>query len=158
MATKYGYEPPNNEYEKLFFRRAVAPRSQRDPNASPHSAGWLIPYPTNNNLCKPVFVAHSIVSAIWLLHATLDEYNAADSLPRGTWEALVSAAELLTQPIGAQSPPAQESPAPELPVSCATTKKRLLPAAEPLEEPLSKQTRDNPPPVSLPGSGERVVV
>ena len=64
MATKYGYEPPNNEYEKLFFRCAVAPRSQRDPNASPHSAGWLIPHPTNNNLCKPVFVAHSIVSAI----------------------------------------------------------------------------------------------
>lgn len=84
MATKYAYEPPNPEYKKLFFCRAVALRSQRDSKARPQSAGWLILHPTDNNLCKPVFVAHSIVLAIWLLHATFDEYDAADSLPNST--------------------------------------------------------------------------
>lgn len=152
MATKYAYEPPNPEYEKLFFRRAVAPRSQRDPKARPQSAGWLIPHPTDNNLCKPVFVAHSIVSAIWLLHATFDEYDAADSLPNGTWEALVGAAESLSQPFN------EKSPTPEPPASRTTAKKRAALAADAPDDPPSKRTRNSPPPISLPGSGERVVV
>jgi hypothetical protein len=71
FASEYGYEPPNEEYEKLFFRQTYIPRSQRDPNSSPHSAGWLVPDPDDASVCKPVFVAHSVLSAIWLLRETL---------------------------------------------------------------------------------------
>jgi hypothetical protein len=39
FARKHGYEPPNKDYKKLFFRLAAASRSQRDPDAGAYSAG-----------------------------------------------------------------------------------------------------------------------
>ncbi|UPX17235.1 uncharacterized protein EKO05_0007601 [Ascochyta rabiei] len=101
----YAYEPPNEDYEKLFFCRATISRSQRDPGARPHSAGWLIPTCDDASVCKPVFIAHSVLSAIWLLRETL----ADDVLPDNIWDRLVCAAESLAED-GMEEPPSAQKP------------------------------------------------
>ncbi|UPX11859.1 uncharacterized protein EKO05_0002443 [Ascochyta rabiei] len=101
----YAYEPPNEDYEKLFFCRATISRSQRDPGARPHSAGWLIPTRDDASVCKPVFIAHSVLSAIWLLRETL----ADDVLPDNIWDRLVCAAESLAED-GMEEPPSAQKP------------------------------------------------
>ncbi|UPX21362.1 uncharacterized protein EKO05_0011548 [Ascochyta rabiei] len=131
----YAYEPPNEDYEKLFFCRATISRSQRDPGARPHSAGWLIPTCDDASVCKPVFIAYSVLSAIWLLRETL----ADDVLPDNIWDRLVCAAESLAEdgmeePPSAQKPfasPSQQASAPPLP--------QLLQPSEPDE-----QLKDSP--------------
>ena len=90
FAYNYTYEPPNEDYERLFFRQGGGYTSQRG-NTNRHSAGWLIADPRDGSVCKPVFVAHSTLSAIWLLRETL----AADALPNDSWERLVVAAQSL---------------------------------------------------------------
>ncbi|KAK1920514.1 hypothetical protein P3342_008275 [Pyrenophora teres f. teres] len=52
FAHNYAYEPPNEDYQKLFFRQATVPGSQHNTLFCPHSAGWLIPNDTS--ICKPV--------------------------------------------------------------------------------------------------------
>ena len=150
FARKYGYEPPNEDYEKLFFRQASLSHSQRDQDASPHSAGWLIPDPDDASICKPVFVAHSTLGAIWLLRETL----ADDALSNDGWDRLVCAAQSLAENGMAEPPSAQipsPSPleqrakrsapsAPALLSKRARTKAAETPAASPeLEEPVDKQ-------------------
>jgi hypothetical protein len=105
FARKHGYEPPNEDYEKLFLRRTAASRSQRDPDAGAHSAGWLIPHLNDNSLCKPVFVAHSVLSAVWLLRETL----ADDALSNDGWERLVYAAQSLAEDGMLERPSAQKA-------------------------------------------------
>ncbi|KAF1933794.1 uncharacterized protein M421DRAFT_52739 [Didymella exigua CBS 183.55] len=112
----YAYKPPNEDYKKLFFCQASISRSQRNRDATPHSAGWLIPNPDDASVCKPVFVAHSVLSAIWLLRETL----ADDALSNDAWHHLVCAAESLAEdrmeePPSAQKPfasPSQQASAP----------------------------------------------
>jgi hypothetical protein len=87
FAHRLAYDPPNMDYQKLFWQQATVSSSQRDALFCPHSAGWLIPDETS--VCKPVFVAHSMLSAIWLLRETLAE----DALPVDAWARLVSAAQ-----------------------------------------------------------------
>ncbi|KAH8688614.1 hypothetical protein GQ44DRAFT_734508 [Phaeosphaeriaceae sp. PMI808] len=48
---------------------------------------WLV-IPDDSSVCKPVFIAHSVLSTIWLLRETL----ASDSLTADGWEKLVGAA------------------------------------------------------------------
>lgn len=69
VGRSYAYDPPNEDYEKLFFRQAALSGSQRNGLFCPHSAGWLIP--NEPSVCKPVFIAHSVLSAIWLLKESL---------------------------------------------------------------------------------------
>lgn len=77
----YGYQAPNIDYEKLFhFQAARASQS-----TAARSAGWLIP--DDRSCCNPVFIAHSLLSAIWLLRETLPE----GSLDDDGWQKLVSA-------------------------------------------------------------------
>ncbi|EFQ89322.1 hypothetical protein PTT_14460, partial [Pyrenophora teres f. teres 0-1] len=76
FAHNYTYEPPNEDYQKLFFRQATVPGSQHNTLFCPHSAGWLIPNDTS--ICKPVFIAHSVLSAIWLLRETLADNALSD--------------------------------------------------------------------------------
>lgn len=71
----HAYEPPNGDYMKLFWHEAAVPGSQQDSSVRPHGADWLIP--DEDSICKPVFIAHSVLSAIWLLRKTL----ADDALP-----------------------------------------------------------------------------
>lgn len=122
VARKHGYEPPNEDYEKLFFCQASIPRSQRDPGARPHSAGWLIPSPDDASVCKPVFVAHSVLSAIWLLRETL----ADDALSNDGWDRLVCAAESLAEGSMVEPPSAQKPSASPL----AQRRKRPAPSAQ----------------------------
>jgi hypothetical protein len=91
VASQYGYEPPNEDYQELFSRQATVSSSQRDESLSPCSAGWLVP--EESSVCRPVLVAHSILSAVWLLRATL----AVDALSSDGWESLVRAATSLAQ-------------------------------------------------------------
>ena len=87
FAHRLAYDPPNEDYQKLFWNKATVSNSQRNALFRPHSAGWLVPDETS--VCKPVFVAHSVLSAIWLLRETLAE----SALPADTWARLVSAAQ-----------------------------------------------------------------
>jgi hypothetical protein len=79
FAHKYGYDPPNEDYQKLFWRQTTVSNSQRNALFCPYSAGWLILDETS--ICKPVFVAYSVLLAIWLLRETLAE----DALPDDAW-------------------------------------------------------------------------
>ena len=108
FAFNWPYEPPNDDYEKLFFRKAVAPLSPRHEDAyRPFSCGWLIPDETS--LCKPVFVAHSLTSAIWLVRASLPDKQI---LSDDAWARLVSAALALSQQGLDDPPPPAQRPRP----------------------------------------------
>jgi hypothetical protein len=83
---EYPYVPPNEHYRELFRKateRAIPPNA--------HSAGWLVP--DESTKCDPVFVAHSIQSAIRLLRQILPEYT----LSNAAWDALARAAPSPTQ-------------------------------------------------------------
>jgi hypothetical protein len=101
FSSNWPYEPPNGDYEKLFLCQAIAPLSSRPQDDDrPHSAGWLVPDETS--VCKPVFVAHSLLAAIWLLRKSLPE----KALSQYGWECLASAAQDLSisPPSSAQTP------------------------------------------------------
>lgn len=117
FAHNYAYEPPNEDYQKLFFRQATVPGSQHDALFCPHSAGWLIADDTS--ICKPVFIAHSVLSAIWLLRETLTDNALSDD----AWNRLVCAAESLAQD-GMEEPPSAQKP-----FASPSQKKRPPPSA-----------------------------
>jgi hypothetical protein len=101
FSSTYGYDPPNEDYQKLFLRQATVSSSPRNSLFCPHSAGWLIP--NDGSACKPVFIAHSVLSALWLLRETL----ASDALSGEGWDKLVCAArDLADDP----SDPSYEAP------------------------------------------------
>ncbi|CAE7222330.1 hypothetical protein PTTW11_11526 [Pyrenophora teres f. teres] len=165
FAHNYAYEPPNEDYQKLFFRQATVPGSQHNTLFCPHSAGWLIPNDTS--ICKPVFIAHSVLSAIWLLRETL----ADNALSDDAWNHLVCAAESLAQdgreePPSAQKPLASSSepasapppqqkkrPSPSAPAStpkrARTTTKETLPASPQLSEPSELDDQPEDPPLHI---------
>jgi hypothetical protein len=114
FAHRLAYDPPNEDYQKLFWSKATVANSQRDALSRPHSAGWLIP--DESSVCKPVFVAHSVLSAIWLLRETL----AGDALPADIWVRLISAAQgLANSPSDSfeKEPPSAQRPRDSLPQS-----------------------------------------
>lgn len=63
------YKPPNRHYTR-FLARAFAGPTDRD--EFPRSAGWVIPTAEDDASCKPVFIAHSLLAAIWLVKETLE--------------------------------------------------------------------------------------
>ncbi|KAK1914356.1 hypothetical protein P3342_007602 [Pyrenophora teres f. teres] len=164
FAHNYAYEPPNEDYQKLFFARPRS-RSQHNTLFCPHSAGWLIPNDTS--ICKPVFIAHSVLSAIWLLRETL----ADNALSDDAWNHLVCAAESLAQdgreePPSAQKPLASSSepasapppqqkkrPSPSAPAStpkrARTTTEETLPASPQLSEPSELDDQPEDPPLHI---------
>jgi hypothetical protein len=95
----HAYQVPNLHYGELFHNQATLPR--QDATAS---AGWLIPDERSKH-CKPVFIAHSTVSAIWLLRETLPE----DTLREEGWQKLVYAAVLLADEVDDTPPSAQKT-------------------------------------------------
>lgn len=128
LATKVPlYDPPNEEYERLFFDQA---RSSQASNRC--SAGWILP--DDRSVCNPVFVANSLLAAIWLVRATLPN----NTLPDNTWACLAYAANKLSQHQSSPPPSAQESS--HLP----------LPGREALVPPTSGQRRRLSP--NLPSS------
>lgn len=141
FACKCRYEPPNEDYERLFFRQAAVPRSQHDQDASPHSAGWLIPNPDDDSVCKPVFVAHSVLSAIWLLRETL----ADDALSNDGWDRLVSAAQSLAED-GTVEPPSAQKPS----ASSVTQRAKRLAPSTPASSPKRARTEALETPAASP--------
>jgi hypothetical protein len=87
---QYGYRAPDEQYQRLFWR-AAAPTTRRSTDPTHHSAGWLVS--DDPSECKPVFIAHSLQSAIWLLRKMLPEYT----LPDYSWDSLTFAAFKLTR-------------------------------------------------------------
>lgn len=138
IVDKYGYDPPNEDYAKLFSCQATVRSSKRSSHHRPHSAGWLVPTEDIDSVCKPVFVAHSLLSAIWLLHESLPEGALSDE----AWNCLVCAAQSLAEGTG-EAPPSAQKPS----ASSADRRKRPTPSlcvlspkrarTEPAETPLS---------------------
>ena len=135
LARQYGYDPPNEDYQKLFFRQATVASSQRDESLSPRSAGWLIP--DQDSVCRPVFVAHSLLSAIWLLRETL----ADDALSSHGWQRLVRAATSLAQGEEPEVPPSAQ----RLPPSLSQHQKRAAPSTQPLSPKRARHERHATP-------------
>ena len=123
FAHRLRYDPPNRDYEKLFWRHATVSNLQGDALLCPHSAGWL--FLDDNSVCKPVFVAHSVLSAVWLLRETLSE----TALPADAWEQLVSAARKLadqTSDSFCEEPPSAQRPRNSL---LRSTKRAAVPSS-----------------------------
>lgn len=95
------YEPPNIAYERVLFD---ARSSQTGIPPPRYSAGWIIS--DNNSVCKPVFVAHSLLAAIWLVHETLP----VDTLSDDVWACLTHAADKLSSLHGSVPPPSAQKP------------------------------------------------
>ncbi|KAH7067968.1 hypothetical protein BKA63DRAFT_451022, partial [Paraphoma chrysanthemicola] len=89
------YEPPNTEYERVFFD-AKSSYTSTPPQRC--SAGWIIP--GSDSLCNPIFVAHSLLSAIWLVRETLPP----NTLSNDAWACLAHAADKLAS-LGESIPP-----------------------------------------------------
>lgn len=143
VARRHGYDPPNEDYQKLFYYQATVSASQRDESLRPCSAGWLVP--EEGSVCRPVFIAHSVLSAIWLLRTTL----ADDALSSSGWESLVSAAASLAQENEPEVPPSAQKPA-----SLSQRRKHPAPSTR---ESSPKRTRlevDGAPPPSSPALPE----
>ncbi|KAK1920521.1 hypothetical protein P3342_008282 [Pyrenophora teres f. teres] len=153
FAHNYAYEPPNEDYQKLFFRQATVPGSQHNTLFCPHSAGWLIPNDTS--ICKPVFIAHSVLSAIWLLRETL----ADNALSDDAWNHLGRAA-VCTEALGfllgtglCPTPQQKKRPSPSAPAStpkrARTTTEETLPASPQLSEPSELDDQPEDPPLHI---------
>jgi hypothetical protein len=93
------YEPPNVEYERVFFD---AKCSQTSLPLQPRSAGWIIP--DTNSVCKPVFVAHSLLGALWLVRETLPP----NTISNDVWACLAHAANNLISPGESRPPPSAQ--------------------------------------------------
>lgn len=107
IACKYSYHPPNEDYEGLFTYSARLSWAQRDKPTTPHCAGWLIPEAQSTRVSKPLFIAHSLLAAIWLLRETVG----GNALPAAGWESLVRAAQNVMIAVPMPSDIVQETPA-----------------------------------------------
>lgn len=81
-----GYHASLPEYQALFSSQAEVPGSPPDAVSGEPSAGWVISGETSD--CPPLFVAHSTLSAIWLLWKTLP----TNTLASRDWSRLTTAA------------------------------------------------------------------
>lgn len=128
------YEPPNTDYERVFFN-AKSPQASTPPQRC--SAGWLIP--DAKSTCKPVFVANSLKGAIWLVRETLP----ADTLPNNAWACLANAAHKLASPKENMAPSsALEVPREDQPVPWACSPAAFAPNLSSLGQ---REKRTGPP-------------
>jgi hypothetical protein len=145
------YTTPSSSYQRLFLDSAAAPDSC--PAAS-YSAGWII-----GNLpdCNPVFVAHSLLSAIWLLRQTLPN----DTLSDAHWQSLEFGAHLISDNNRESLPSSAQIPSSPLPSSLKRTalatqtpvsKRARIEESPTASSPASLQSDANPSPASTPMS------
>lgn len=162
IVKRYGYAPPNEEYEKLFeklfFCRTTIPRSQRDEDAPRNSAGWVVPDRDRNDscsLCKPVFIANSFTAALAVMRKMLPEGTLSDD----GWSRLVHGAQVVAvEGVVLEPPSAQRStvsslserrkrPTPSLPTDSskrARTEAAETPAASPLPSAVGGTSEEQP--------------
>jgi hypothetical protein len=115
------YEAPNENYERMFFRHI---RSSQSSSADSYSsAGWILP--DKDSLCQPVFVAHSLLSAIWLVRTTLPDNTVSSDV----WACLAHAAAKLSSS-GSNSPP----PSAQKSVPSSGCKRTTLSTASPISK------------------------
>jgi hypothetical protein len=85
-ASQHSYLPPNVQYERVLWE---ATRSRNSSPVAPveiaASAGWIIPQAVST---PPVFIAHTMLSAVWLLRQSLPRGAIADAI----WAQLAQAA------------------------------------------------------------------
>lgn len=120
VAARYQYQPPNEDYERLFFQQVRAPQ-RSPPPSSRRCAGWLLP--GEDSVCPPILVAHSLIAAIWLVKEMLAE----DTLPADAWQQLVSAAEDCAEVQSPSSPRSSDSATVPPPSAQALRASPLLP-------------------------------
>jgi hypothetical protein len=127
------YEPPNAEYERVFFDARSSQAKTPDQRCS---AGWIIP--NVDSICNPVFVAHSLLSALWLVRETLPP----NTLSNEAWACLVQAADKLASPVGSLPPPsAQKMPQTQAFLPLSSSGQGGKRAGPPLESPSPKRTQ-----------------
>jgi hypothetical protein len=95
--THFAYDAPDAIYAKLWFRHVDGHRGLPSSAAATPAAGWILPEEQD---CHPVFVAHSVLAAIWLLREMLPA-----ALPDSGWQQLVGAAQSLSHHSATPSPP-----------------------------------------------------
>jgi hypothetical protein len=95
--TNFAYDAPDALYAKLWFRHVDGHRGLPSSAAATPAAGWILPEEED---CHPVFVAHSVLAAIWLLRKMLPV-----ALPDSGWQQLVGAAQSLSYHSATSSPP-----------------------------------------------------
>jgi len=93
------YEPPNADYERVFFD---AKSSQPSTPQQPCSAGWIIP--DADSICNPIFIAHSLLGALWLVRETLPP----NTISNDVWACLAHAANKLASPGESMPPPSAQ--------------------------------------------------
>jgi hypothetical protein len=157
---KYPYEAPNRDYERLFLNQASASSSQQHDDHVPRCAGWLGLDTEDATVCKPLFVAHSTLAAIWLLRETLGDHT----LPAGSWSRLVLAAQALTHDT-VQAPPSAQVPSARSPSSAkrpsqvlqaSSSKRACVRLSETPVPSHASDESDNPPTDDSPGLQELV--
>jgi hypothetical protein len=83
------YKLLNKTYRNAFWSCFNTSQQSSPPELC--CAGWIVP-----NKCNPILVAHSLLSAVWLIRQTLP----ANTLSNDTWACLAHAAEKLSSPNG----------------------------------------------------------
>lgn len=114
------YRPPTSDYHAALYELGRPPSEDIDVGLdAPRSAGWIR---ASRAGTAPVFVAHSLLSAVWLLWKSLGE----GALPDDTWERVTAACSKPTEaaddgifctPTTPPSAQPQSSPSPPSPPS-----------------------------------------
>jgi hypothetical protein len=95
--TNFAYDAPDAIYAKLWFYYVDGHRGLPSSTAATPAASWII---LEEEDCHPVFVAYSVLAAIWLLREMLPA-----ALSDSSWQQLVSAAQSLSNYSVIPSPP-----------------------------------------------------
>jgi hypothetical protein len=96
VSLTYAYDAPDEIYAKSWFRRVNGMGRIPPVAAAKPAAGWVLP---DREDVHPVFVAHSLLAAIWLLREMLPAVSNA------SWSEIVSAARALSGNSKTPSPP-----------------------------------------------------
>lgn len=87
IARQYMYTPPNGDYQRVLWEASKESLlTIGTPPANPaSSAGWA--FASTRTTTAPIFVAHSMLAAVWLLRQSLPTHSVSDSV----WQHLTAA-------------------------------------------------------------------
>lgn len=118
--SRFAYRPPTSAYERALWEstRPIDP----DQATIASSAGWIMPQDPDT---KPVFVAHSMLAAVWLLRMSLP----AACVPPAMWARLAQSAASAgnTSPANNTGTHSREERSPQSPL---TGKRRRVASVE----------------------------
>jgi hypothetical protein len=132
VSLTYAYDAPDEIYAKLWFRHVNGMGRIPPAAAAKPAAGWVLP---DSEDVHPVFVAHSLLAAIWLLREMLPAVSNA------SWSEIVSAAQALSDDSKTPSPP----PSTQRPAAVPMEDSDVDPDSEVDRDPVQARKRKEPP-------------